>query len=43
MLEEITLRKAIEFAVATEATGEKHWDCKVFSVGEHFDLAAWSR
>ena len=23
--------------------GQKFWDCKVFSVGEHFDLAEWSR
>jgi hypothetical protein len=26
-----------------EATGEKLWDCRVFSVGEHFDLAEWTR
>jgi hypothetical protein len=26
-----------------EETGEKLWDCKVFSEGEHFDLAEWSR
>ena len=26
-----------------EGTGEKHWDCKVFSEGEHFDLAEWAR
>ncbi len=24
-------------------TGEKLWDCKVFSEGEHFDLAEWTR
>ncbi|MBW1743790.1 MAG: hypothetical protein JRJ47_10250 [Deltaproteobacteria bacterium] len=26
-----------------EETGGKLWDCKVFSEGEHFDLAEWSR
>ena len=26
-----------------EETGEKLWDCKVFSEGEHFDLAEWAR
>lgn len=24
-------------------TGEKGWDCKVFSEGEHFDLAEWTK
>ena len=27
----------------TEETGEKLWDCKVFSDGEHFDLAEWTK
>jgi len=27
----------------TEETGEKLWDYKVFSQGEHFDLAEWSK
>ena len=27
----------------TEETGEKLWDCKVFSEGEHFDLAEWKK
>ena len=27
----------------TEETGEMLWDCKVFSEGEHFDLAEWSK
>jgi len=27
----------------TEATGEKLWECKVFSVGEYFDLAEWTK
>ena len=27
----------------TEETGEKLWDCKVFSEGEHFDLAEWTK
>ena len=26
-----------------EESGEKLWDCKVFSVGEHFDLAEWTK
>ena len=26
-----------------EETGGKLWDCKVFSEGEHFDLAEWAR
>ena len=26
-----------------EEAGEKIWDCKVFSEGEHFDLAEWAK
>jgi len=26
-----------------EESGEKLWDCKVFSEGEHFDLAEWTK
>ncbi len=26
-----------------DETGEKLWECNVFSVGEHFDLAEWTR